>query len=401
YLSGGYFGSDGLIPYHASYSRNVFSRLTWDLPGQGQVWGTVGYNKADNRGDLYVPLIDFQEKQDTSQLIASIGLRKPLSSNIDVEVTARHFAYDNDTFSSTISTGVAAPVQRFRDRVYGGEAKLTWREEGNLLVVGGEYEQTESDLPAPAFVKIQHWGFFLNDTLDLGPVSIIPGARFDRNTGRSDAFSPSLGMVWRITDETLVRGYTGLGYSLVDVNNRNVERVWTSQIGVESQAVPYVWLKGTLFRNQMWDVQAYDFTTQAYHPEKQIALGAEIEARTLPVWNTSLSSGYTFTDTTRSGGSQVYGAPRHTVQLALRYDDKTYRGMLTGRHIWWNSDPSFEARYYGLIWDLHLGAILYKRENSAVELFFSGHNLFNGAQFSDSFLPKPSSWYEGGLKVRF
>ncbi|BCS53687.1 TonB-dependent siderophore receptor [Geobacter sp. SVR] len=401
FLSGGYFGSAGLIPYHSFYSRNLFSRLTWDLPDKGQVWGTFGYTKSDNRGDAYVPLIDFQEKQDVKQLIASVGLRKSLANNIELEIAGRHLASSSDYLSSTISTGMEDPVQNFRDRLYGGWAKLTWREKNNLLVMGGEYDHIESDLPTPAFVKIKHWGVFLNDTLDLGPISLIPGVRFDRTTGRSDAFSPSMGIVWRITDETLVRGYTGLGYSLVDVANTNVERIWTTQVGMESQAIPYVWLKGTLFRNQMWHIQTWDFTSLAYRPEKQIALGAEIEARTVPVWNTSLSSGYTFTDTTRSNGSQVFGAPRHTVQLALRYDDKTYRGMLTGRHIWWNADPAFEARYFGLIWDLHLGAVLYKREDCALELFFSGHNLFNGAQFSDSFLLKPSRWFEGGVKVRF
>ena len=124
--------------------------------------------------------------------------------------------------------------------------------------------------------------------------------------------------------------------------------------------------------------------------------------RTTPVWNTSLGAGYTFTDTTRtSNGTQVYGDPRHTVQLALRYDDTTFRGALTGRHIWWNQDPSYLARYYGLIWDLHLGATLYKHENNALEVFFSGHNLFNGAQFPDSFTPNTSRWFEGGIKVRF
>jgi len=152
----------------------------------------------------------------------------------------------------------------------------------------------------------------------------------------------------------------------------------------------------------MWDIQTWDFNTQTYHPEKQIALGAEIEARTMPVWHTSLGTGYTFTDTTRSSdGLQVYAAPRHTVQLALRYDDKTYRGVLTGRHVWWNSDPSYGARYYGLLWDLHLGATLFKRESNSLELFFSGHNLFNGAQFNDSFTPNTPRWFEGGLKVRF
>ncbi|KAA0895424.1 TonB-dependent receptor plug domain-containing protein [Oryzomonas rubra] len=405
YLSGGYLGSGGLLPYHTIYSRNIFGRLAWDLPGQGQVWGNIGYTKADNRGDSYVSEINSQEKEDAKQLTASVGLRNPLTGAIDIEAIVRHLNHGSDYFSSAISTGAADPQRSFRDRVYGADVKLTWREENNLLVLGGVYEQTEANLvygSDATFVKIKHFGLYLNDTLNIGAISIIPGARFDNTSGRTDTFSPSLGVVWRLTDETLLRGYTGLGYSLRDIANTNIERIWTSQIGMESQAVPYLWLKGTLFRNQKWDIQTYNFDTQTYYPEKQIALGAELEARTVPVWNTSLATGYTFTDTTRSiDGSQVYGLPRHTVQASVHYDDKTFRGVLTGRHIWWNQDPSYLARYYGLVWDLHLGATVLKREKTTLEVFFSGHNLFNGAQFSDSYTPNPSRWFEGGMRVRF
>ncbi|QEM68046.1 TonB-dependent receptor [Geobacter sp. FeAm09] len=405
YLSGGYLGSGGLLSYHSVYSRNIFGRLTWDIPGQGQMWGNISYIKTDNRGDLYVPEADSQEKENAKQLTASVGLHKALTGAIDFEAVVRHLNHGSDYLSSAISTGAADPQRSFRDRVYGGEIKLTWREENNLLVIGGVYEQTEADLAYgsnTSFVKIKHHGFYLNDTLNIGTVSIIPGARFDRTTGRTDTFSPSLGLVWRLTEGTLLRGYTGLGYSLRDIANTNVERIWTTQIGIESQSVPYLWLKGTLFRNQKWDIQTYNFATNSYYAEKQVALGTEIEARTIPVWNTSLGAGYTFTETTRSlDGSQVYGLPRHTVQLSLHYDDTTFRGVLTGRHIWWNQDPSYLARYYGLVWDLHLGATIFKRERNAVEVFFSGHNLFNGAQFNDSYTPNPSRWFEGGMRVRF
>ncbi len=120
------------------------------------------------------------------------------------------------------------------------------------------------------------------------------------------------------------------------------------------------------------------------------------------MWHTSLGASYTFTDTTRtSAGSEVNDLARHTVQLALRYDDKTYRGVLTGRYIFWNSQPSENGSYGGLIWDLHLGATLYRHEDNSLEVFFSAHNLFNGAQYSDDQIPSTPRWFEGGMKVRF
>src|SRR6185369_15727079 len=77
FLSGGYLGSNGLLPFHSIFSRNLFGRLTWDLPGNGQIWAATGYSQANNRGDLFAPLFDLKESQDNEQLTVSLGLRKP------------------------------------------------------------------------------------------------------------------------------------------------------------------------------------------------------------------------------------------------------------------------------------------------------------------------------------
>jgi len=160
-------------------------------------------------------------------------------------------------------------------------------------------------------------------------------------------------------------------------------------------------VKGTLFRNELTNVRNLRNLDSSI-PESRVAKGAELEIRTTPLYNTSVGAGYTFTDSIHaSDGSKVYADPRHTVQLALRYDDKTYRGTLTGRHIYWNAVPGYGGQYAGLIWDLHLGATLLKRENSSLELFFSGRNLFNGKQYQDEIAPNASRWFEGGVRVNF
>lgn len=405
FLSGGYLGSNGLLPFHSIFSRNLFGRVTWDLPGKGQLWSAVGYTQANNRGDLFAPLIDFKDTQDAEQLTLSLGLQRPLTDRLELELTGRFLSFDSDFFGSLISDPTPLPPTHFRDRVYGSGIKLLWRESNNLLVLGGEYEHSEAKnnqgfAIGRDFIKINRWGAYLNDTLDLGPFSVIPGARFDR-VGATDQFSPSFGLVWRLTENTLLRGYTGRGYGIRGVNNQNIEKIWTTQVGFES-STPYLWLKGTLFRNETWNIQVFDPTAGAFVSERRIALGGELETRTTPVWNTSLGAGWTYTDTYRtSNSSPVFGAPRHTLQLALRYDDKTYRGTLAGRHIFWNSDPAFNGRYGGIIWNLHLGATLMKRESSSLELFLSGHNLFNGAQFQDELIPNTGRWFEGGMRVRF
>jgi vitamin B12 transporter len=63
--------------------------------------------------------------------------------------------------------------------------------------------------------------------------------------------------------------------------------------------------------------------------------------------------------------------------------------------------PGDNQRYGGLLWDLHLGATLFKRENSSLELFFSGRNLFDNGQSLYDLVPSPGRWFEGGMRVRF
>ncbi|NVN93304.1 MAG: TonB-dependent receptor plug domain-containing protein [Desulfuromonadales bacterium] len=418
YLSTGYLGFKDIPPHITTDSNNTYAKLTYDLPGQGQIWGTLSYGHA-NRVNLYVPRDDWnlQEKQKTTYLYASLGIRRKLTESLELEVLGRHAYRAGDTRDTSISDGSTFdgyPIIA-REKVYGASAKLVWRGINNLLVVGGDFEHaelassgTQQSISTEVSRTTDRWGVFLNDTFTLGNLSITAGARFDRPKTTADQFSPSLGITYQLSKSTLLRGYTARGYSLwsLAIETTPAEKVWTSQIGIETSIVPYLWQKLTLFRNETWGFTTTNAQTDLDEPDRRIALGVEYEIRTTPVFNTSIGAGYTFTDTQLSNSnSQQKGAPRHTVQLALRYDDQTFRAVLTGRHIFWNTDQGagllFNGSYGGLIWDLHLGATLLKREEKSLELFFSGHNLFNGSQTPFNVYPTPGRWFEGGVRVRF
>jgi len=403
YLSGGFLGSNGLRPNTQDNINNAYGKLTYDLPNRGALWGTFFYTRA-GMGDAYFPAWDFKETGDKRYLLGSAGVRYPLAYKLELEILARHTYNRDDEAYFNISdggpwSGQPLPVDIAKELQSGASAKLTRRDESNILVAGSDYSHLEeynnsSDgiTYSPFSRRVDRWGAFLNDTIILGPVAVTPGARFDHTQTSGDQFSPALGATWQMTDSTLLRAYTARGYGLSvlgPVNTPSV-KIWTAQVGMESKAAPYLWLKGTLFRNQTWN----DAVGQ------QVALGSELEARTTPVFHTSLAAGYTFTATTLAG-YEVNDLARHTVQLALRYDDSTYRGVLTGRHLFWNSLPSEGGSYGGLIWDLHLGAVVYRHGDNSLELFFSGRNLFNGAQYQSSLIPSTPRWYEGGIKVGF
>jgi len=405
YLSGGYLGSDGLLPNTQLNSNNALGRLTWALPGNGQLYAT--FNRIQVRqGDLFIPAYDLKENQDKELLFATIGMNKPLTERLSLEVMARHSQISGSTSWFNISDGLPWSLQplaqgTINQKTNGADIKLIWRGDTHLLVAGSEYNHlrnssnsSDATTYSPFDRTADRWGAYLNDTISLGSFSITPGARFDHTQTSGDQYSYSLGATWQANETTLLRAYAGRGFGLpqlLDVDKPS-EKILTTQIGAESTAVPYLWLKGTLFRNETWGTDV----------ERHVALGVEAELRTTPLWNTSLGAGYTFVDTTRtSDGTQVNYAPRHTVKLSLRYDDTTYRALLTGSHIYWNSMPGDNPRYGGLLWDLHLGATIFKREDTSLELFFSGRNLFDNGQSLYDLVPNPGRWFEGGMRVRF
>lgn len=409
YLSGGYLGSGGFTPNTGFDSANSHARLTWELPRQGEVALLLNYARHD-RGDLAFAPFDFRSSDDARRLILGLSLHQPFGSHLELKLDGFHS--DNRIGINTATLSDNLPLQNNRDdeRLSGGGGRVLWRQAGNLLVAGVDYQHARMHLN---YTLVQadilnrsadRWGFYLNDTCSVGPLSLSAGARYDLTGTSGEQFSPSLGLTWQLNDSTLLRGYTARGFSLPAFSlDRGSERVRTSQIGVESSAIPYLWLKGTLFRNDTRDISTYDSQSGSYKNERQIKQGFEVEARTAEAFNISLRSGYSYVDARRTADdSVVLDLPSQTVHLGLQYDDHhRFKGLLTGRHIFWNAEPYRNGSYQGMLWDLHLNATPFSGDYKRMELFFSLRNIFNGSQYLDEAYRNNGRWAEGGVRVRF
>ncbi len=405
YLSGGYLGSGGFTPNTGFDSANGHARLTWELPRQGQITFLANYARH-GRGELAYPPSGIQSWDDAKRLILGLSLRQPYGSHLEMELNSFHS--DNRIGIDTLYDNMPPLSQRNHELLSGGGGRLLWRQSGNLLVAGVDYQHARMDDNA-TFVQVNtlnrqadRWGFYLNDTLTIGPVSLSAGARYDLTGSSGDQFSPSFGLTWQLTDSTLMRGYTAKGYSLPAFTlDRGTEQVWTSQVGLESSVLPYLWLKGTLFRNDISDITTYDSGTIG--SERQIRQGFEAEVRTAELFNTSLRSGYTYVDARRSSdNSVVKDVPSQTVHFAMQYNNhKSFKGVLTGRHIFWNAEPNHIGSYQGMLWDLHLNSTPFCGDFKRMELFFSLRNIFNGSQYLDEAYRNNGRWAEGGVRFRF
>jgi vitamin B12 transporter len=131
-----------------------------------------------------------------------------------------------------------------------------------------------------------------------------------------------------------------------------------------------------------------------------------VEVRTVPFCNTSLFAGFNFVDArNRDTGAEIPGIARQTWNLGLYYDDRnSFHAALTGHYIWWNTTNEnniLPGKYNSFIWDINLNKKVFNAHNYSAELFFTGHNIFNGSQYLDGAYPNPRRWFEGGMRLRF
>jgi vitamin B12 transporter len=210
YLSGGYLGSNGLLPNNQIFSNNAYAKLTYELPNQGQVNSTFSYTRAA-RGEFASQLLDVKADDAEHYLNATLGYRKPLSEQTELQMNTYHISRRIDVVAAFLDSGVPVKQSENREDVTGANLKLVWRTTDNLLVTGSDYEHAEfsfNDALEPVNnlgQTVDRWGVYLNDTLTLGQLSLSTGTRFDHTQSNGDQFSPTLGFTWQLAETTVLR----------------------------------------------------------------------------------------------------------------------------------------------------------------------------------------------------
>jgi vitamin B12 transporter len=401
YLFAGNITSQGFLRNTASDQNNIYAKLRWDLPTKGSLQFSIAYDRGvEGDGDPDIVGLNRVHRQ---HFLSTLSFNHPVNDRIDLDLSLRTNFRKTADFSDDDPT----VVTKGRESDDGGSAKLTWRGRTNTLVAGFDYDHLEIDadpgLVSGVKLLSDKYGVFLNDTLAIGNFSISPGFRYDQMRPMGDFFSPSLGVAWNPTDKITLRAYTARGYSLPTLSiDATQQKVTTVQAGVETTYIPWLWLKTTFFWNQLSNVQNINTRTLDNKQRKQ---GVEVEAKTVPIFNTSISAGYTFIDgENRETGEELIPFPRQLVKLGIHYNDvqRSFRGALLGRYTCGNSKWSTNAKSSAMLFDLNLAKKVFTRHDTAVELFFNAHNLFNGAQDTlDNGFKNTRRWVEGGIKFNF
>lgn len=424
YLTGGNIRSDGLSEGNKTNLNHGFGKFSYDMPNGGKL--TFGLDIRDNSSELeHSTKYDSHGTGDISYLNSYLAFRYPLAERLTLELNGRGGRRYLGNQRRPFNEFELNWDSEIREIYQGIGAGLNWGDAENNLSAGLEYDhndfkqrETVTDMSAANFdLSLDRWSSYINGTLTFGRLSILPGFRLDDANLLKTAISYTLGATFRLTDSTILRAYAARGYSMPIINTvevlngqRQLQNVKTLQAGMESSAIPYLWLKGTLFYNDISNIQTYNGDVQIILRD-QIRRGFELEFRTSPLYNLALTGGYTYTDAwdkqTRTKLNFIHIGPSRGAKLGLNYDNSAIglRGAVTGNYVDWYLEDRYPKEMHpksrSFIWDLHITQKLFPDDDMSAEIFFSARNIFNGNQYQFDLRPTNPRWFEAGVRYRF
>lgn len=421
YLFAGGLRTAGMTTKNDFSGSNLFGMLSFDITERNRLLLSLLYLK-NSRGDGEFKDFGLSLSSTGEMLHASLTLSSRIRPDLDLSFSI--YSMRNLFGRKYIDTGSGAHVLVFDDdeRRAGANARMTWSGKSHTLVLGAEHD--DGSMRANTVISgrqdLRRWAVFANDTMQFGRLSLTPGLRYDKTDLFDDFVSPSLGMTYRLADSTILRAFVArgfnipaLGASFVDdpmfISNPDleVEKVWSYQAGGETTALRYLWLKAVAFRHDITDGTVSEAVsrsvTKRVNKERVRRQGIEIEIRTMPIHDFTLSAGATFMDSRDMDTDKVIvNSPEYTYDLAVRYDDrKSLKALLKGRYTWWNGEPGLSGRYSSMIFDLSLTKRIYRKDGLSLDAFFSVHNILNGSQHVFSFYRNAGRWIEGGIRYTF
>jgi vitamin B12 transporter len=444
YLYAAHQETDGFVEDRWFEADRLYGKAELPLPRGLKLTATFGYNDPINKTGGF-PVLDFDQITGDRDKFFTANLEVPFKSNLNMNVGARRLTRkfgDNRTFQGLgLYAGSAAGdlfyQQNWDEESSGAYLGLTWNPANHQIMAGAEINRGEvskntrygdwaqANWGAPPFDaastgRDETRGYYLNDTIIMGDWAVTPGIRFDQHSISKDMTSPSLGVTYRLSDDTILRGLVNKGFvhpvlSFLDVADSWVwgqpanpdldpEEITSYQFGFETHILKPLYIKADLFRHDVEEGWWFDNDTFVWRNGADLRRqGLDLEISTEPVAGFSALFNCAYVhilpdDTNEHDSSS-------TANLILRYDDEmTFQAELAGHYVWYDTYYSVSGgggEYGTVLWDLRLTRRLFAKGDVSVSGFFTARNLFNGSQYSDKNYVNPDRWLEGGLKVRF
>ena len=403
YLFAGHQKSDGLRGSRDFDNTSLYSKVKIPVSKDVNIHFTAGYSEPQiGFGDF--PSDDITFAGDTHTFFGTAFLDALLNRDFSLNFSVYNFKQKSVLTTDLLSTGELYKELSIDEETTGGSGKLVWRHGIHTAVLGvdlsrGKLDQTitAGAVSSSTQPDIDKQAIYINDTIVIDRWAITPGVRYDYNSVTGSFVSPSLGVTYKLGEDSILRASVARGFTIPPLSwtsggasNLDPEEIWSYQAGAETGVINYLWLKATIFH--------HDLKNDIINEGKVRRNGLEIEAETVPIYNISISAAFAYVDIDLTDER----ATNYAYNIGIRYDDKkSFRAELFGHYVWWDFDGSYMAEYDDFIWDLNLNKRIWSEEKTALELFLTAHNIFNGSQYTYGDSKNPKTWIEAGIRFKF
>lgn len=441
YLFAGLQDSDGLRSSRHFNSDNLYAKITLSLSEDTDLDLTLGYsNPHTGLGDF--PSLDITSTGIVHNFFTTASIEISLPKEFSLCFSLYTLRQKADMRHDLLDLGFINTAEKFLledcadEKTTGGSTKLAWKKGRHTAVFGLDFDHGKLHKKTLAGQVLQlrgvptiswkssvdeRWALYVNDTIFVGRWSITPGIRYDHNSIAGSFISPSLGLTYRLGEDSILRASIARGFTIpplilnssgalfIDPNRSlEPEEVWSYQAGMETSSFKYFWIKATLFYHEL-DKEIKrksfaggppNFNDLPINKGKIKRQGLELEAETIPLHNLTFWGGVAYVHITPPHDTGT--ADVHSYTLGLRYDDReSFRAEFFGHYLWWDMDHTWDAEYDDFIWDITLTKKIHAYKKTAIEIFVIIHNLFNSSQYSFTDNKNPKRWTELGIRVEF
>jgi vitamin B12 transporter len=424
FILGNIIDSDGLEDTRSYKNQNYFSKFKISPFKSTHITFSSGMSNPElddghSDGDDADPY-----KLPTHWFSGNITLEiEDLSLKLDLSKIRQKLVY----YSVDNSTGVRTRSDEWDEEIFmiKGQGSFVYNNNHTLVFGYDRILPASFDYSAPGeddwYEDVDKAAYYINNTFNFGDFTVVPGVRYDvydyPDIDKRDFVSPSVGAVYRLNDDTVVRGTIAKGFNEVPLSwltndswgNSDVknEEVVSYQTGFETRSIPYIWLKTTLFYHELENSIPLSGTVRNVGAIDRY--GYELEIRTLKIYNLMLSSGFSFARSKydyNDGETNPDTTNQYMLNVGFTYEDREpykdsefLRISLLCKYIYWDTNESIDN--HDTIWDININK-RFNFEGYATEFFIVGHNIFSGDQYVElEEYQNPSFWFECGIKLFF
>jgi vitamin B12 transporter len=434
YLHGSNIDSNGLRLDRYAERNSVYGKMQLELSRSSRLTATLGYSDPFYKNlDWYdawgIADLNLYTDVENRNSWGTVYFDTEITQDLTLHLSGQHF---NNTYAAnrhSLGSGLGGHQgelifgEEWEDNSNSFTGHFVWASESLTANLGFESSRSEmqyanrsgiffdgTSITENDPITENRHGVYANLTYVKGKFSITPGLRYDEHSNSEESINPSLGLTYLLCPDTLFRGSIAKGFSAPYLAasshspDLDPENIWAYQAGIETERIPSLHLKGTVFYHDIQD--AWDYSRIPWANTGTIrSNGFEIEVKTADYHGLSLTGNTTYVKekSKATNISNWVDDETYSANLIFSYRNTTYglRTEMIGHYYRISDHITNEEPEHGtFLWNILIAQDVDFSLLSG-EVYFKGHNIFNGKQYFDRDYPNPERWLELGLALKF